>query len=144
MTTVNEIPRVHQWLRTVLRADATLLAAATGGVHRGRVPEGKSFPAVVFSFLSATEDVNGNGPARVWSKSRYIVKAVSQTDDELSLQTIADRIDAVLQAAAGGKDDVAIDFCMRRKPVFYQESGVANKVYTHLGGEYEIAARYEG
>lgn len=142
MATVNEIPRVHQWLKTILSSDATLLAAATGGIHRGRVPEGKAFPAVVYSFLSAPDDVNGNGPARIWSRMRFIVKVVGETNSDLTLQTMADRIEAMLQAVAGGAADIVIDYCIRKRPIYYQDDTVANKIYTHLGGEYELAARY--
>ena len=39
MTVVNEIPRVHRWLRTVLAADATLAGLATGGIYRGFAPK---------------------------------------------------------------------------------------------------------
>lgn len=141
MTTVNEIPRVHQWLKTILAADATLVSSVTG-IYRGRVKKGAGYPAVVYSFLAAPDDVNGNGPARIWAKARYIVKAVGEGDSDLALQTIADRIDAVLQAVAGGSSDVAIDYCIRKRAVYFQDDSVANKIYTHLGGEYEIAARY--
>lgn len=142
MTTVIEVPRIHTWLRTVLGADATLVSAATGGIWRGRIPHSKPHPAVVFQFLAANEDQTGSsGATRVWSVSRYIVKAVTAGNSDAAGKTIADRIDAVLHAQRGGADDIAIDYCVRKKPIYYLED-VGDETFIHMGGEYEIAARY--
>lgn len=142
MSTVNEVPRILTWLRTVLAADATLSSAVGGRIYEGHVPEGKAFPAVVYAVLAFPDDVAGGHAVRIWSKAVVLVKGVTEANTSLPLQTIADRIDAVLQSAKGGVADVDIDYCVRRRPFYLKDASVLNKVYVHLGGEYELAARY--
>ena len=154
MTVVNEIPRVHRWLRTVLAADATLAGLATGGIYRGFAPKrpagSATYPIVIYQFLAALDDNRGASATtqnRIWMRARYIVKAVHQTNDDAAVQTLADRIEAVLEAAHGGASDIGIDSCVRVKPVYYIEQPVAQETretFVHMGGEYEIAARYAG
>lgn len=143
MSTINELPRINKWLRTVLAADSTLSTAVGGRFFEGHVPEGKSLPACVFSF-TPDDDHRLTGPDRLWARGRALVKIVGETNSDGTLQTAADRIDAVLHAARGGTSDVAIDYCVRRRPFRMKDTSVANKVYLHLGGEYDLAARYTG
>lgn len=142
MTTINEAPRMNRWLKTVLADDATLSSAVGGRFYEGHVPEGKALPACVFS-LTFDDDVMGNGPARVWAKARALVKIVAETNSDSTIQTAVDRIDATLNATAGGVSDVAVDYCIRRRPFRMKEID-GNRVFLHLGGEYDLAVRYTG
>lgn len=142
MTTINEVPRIHRWLRTVLGADSTLNSAVGGRFFQGHVPEGKALPACVFSVLAFGDDLRPAGPDRLWAKATVLVKVIAETNNDASLQTAADRVDAVLHAARGGTSDIAVDYCIRKRPFYMKDTSVANKVFTHLGGEYELAARY--
>lgn len=145
MTTVNEIPRLHRWLRAVLTADATLVAAAPAGVWRSLIPKGRTGNAVVYEYVASLDDTPGNFGERVWSRNRYIVKALVEGNNDAAAQTIADRIDAVLELRSGGTADVTIDYCRRVRPFYYLEAPVdSDKVWIHMGGEYEIAATYAG
>lgn len=140
MTAVlNEVPRIQTWLRTVLLADATLNAAVGGRIYRGHAPQGSQFPCVLYAMLSAGDDVRGSGPTRIWAKPLYVVKAVGEGNNLLALQTIADRIDVVLHGVTGGSSSgVRIDYCIRKRPFYFEDVQPANKVYQHLGGEYEL------
>ena len=138
--TLNEIPHIHTWLKEMLSSDPTL-SAAVSGVYRGHVPKGKALPAVVFSFLAAQDDLHGGGSARIWTKCTFIVKVVGLTNNDTTLQTIADRIETVLHATAGATGPIAVDYCIRRRPVYYQENPAPETWFTHLGGEFELAAR---
>jgi hypothetical protein len=142
MATINEVPRMHRWLKTILSADATLSSAVGGRFYQGHVPQGQALPACVFSVLAFPDDLRPAGSDRLWAKATVLVKIVGETNSDATLQTAADRVDAVLHAARGGTSDVAIDYCIRKRPFYLKDTSVANKVYTHLGGEYEIAARY--
>ena len=147
MATVNEIPRIHRWLKTILAADATLVSAAPGGIWRGFVPKGKTGTAVVFDPMAPLDDTPGNAGYRVWSRWRYVVKAVSDgtSNNDSTLQTAADRIEAVLEAVKGGAADIGIDYCIRKRPFYMVEQPTDSDVtYIHLGGEFEIAAHYAG
>lgn len=143
MATVNEIPRLNRWLATTLRADATLVAAAPGGIWRSFVPKGKTGNAVVFDYVAPLEDTRGNGGERIWSRARYVVKAVIEGNNDATAQTLADRIDAVLEASSGGTADVTVDYCVRIRPFYYLEQPIdTDQTFVHAGGEYEIAAHY--
>lgn len=144
MTTINEIPRVEQWLRTVLAADATLNAAVSGRIYEGHVPQSGSYPAVVFSLSTAGNDqFSQSGPYRVWTKFDVLVKVIDQTNSTLTLQSIADRFEAVLESVSGGVTGLYIDYCKRKRPFKMKDTSVANKVYTHLGGVFELACRIQ-
>ena len=142
MTTINEVPRVHKWLYTVLSADGTLNSAVGGRIFEGHVPQGKSFPAVVYSLVPAADDLSSqSGQNRVWAKFSVTVKAVDETNSTLSLQSIADRFEAILEAARGGTTGLYVDYVKRKRPFHMKDTSVANKTYTHLGGIFELACR---
>jgi len=144
MTTINEIPRVHKWLYTVLSADGTLNTAVGGRIFEGHVPQGESLPAVVFSLAMASDDqFSQSGQFRTWAKFNVTVKVIDETKSTLSLQTIADRFEAVLESARGGVTGLYIDYCKRKRPFHMKDTSVANKVYIHLGGVFELACRIQ-
>jgi hypothetical protein len=141
-TTVNEVPRLHTWIRTVLTADGTLNAAVGGRIYRGRMPQNAAYPAVIYALLSAGDDVRGSGPTRIWWKPLYKVVAVGEGNNLLSLQTIADRIDVVLHGVVGGSSSgIAVDYCIRKRPFYLDEVEPPNKVFQQLGGEFEFGVR---
>jgi len=144
MTTINEIPRVEQWLKTVLTADGTLNTAVSGRIYEGHVPQGVAFPAVVFSISTAGPDLRSqSGQFRVWAKFNAMIKVISETNSTLSLQTTADRFDAILESAIGGVTGLHIDYCFRKHAFKMKDTSVANKTYTHLGGIFELACRIQ-
>ena len=59
--TVNEIPRIHKWLSTILKSDATLNSAVGGRIRRGHAREGDAFPLVIYSSLGFGDDVPATG-----------------------------------------------------------------------------------
>jgi len=144
MTTINEIPRVEQWLKTVLTADGTLNTAVSGRIYEGHVPQGVAFPAVVFSLSTAGNDLfSQSGPYRVWAKFDVLVKVINETNSTLTLQSIADRFEAVLESSSGGVTGLYIDYCKRKRPFKLKDTSIANKTYTHLGGIFELACRIQ-
>lgn len=145
MTTINEIPRVEKWVYTVLNADATLTSAVDGRIYEGHVPQNvTASPSVVFSLSSAEDDqFSQSGQFRTWAKFILTVKVIGETNSTLSLQSIADRFEAVLESARGGVTGLYIDYCKRKRAYKFKDTSVANKVYTHLGGIFELACRIQ-
>lgn len=140
--TVNEVPRLNTWIKSVLSADGTLNAAVSGRIYRGRMPQNAAYPSVIYAMLSSGDDVRGNGPTRIWWKPLYKVVAVGEGNNLLALQTIADRIDAVFSFVVGGSSSgIAIDYGKRNRPFFLEEVEPPNKVYLQLGGEFEFGVR---
>ena len=146
--TVNESTRIDRWLATVLKADATLNAAVGGRVFEGNVPVKDPpyvYPAVVFASLGFGDDSPATGQSgRLVASGRYVVKGIAEGNSYTVLQTIADRIESVLNAKRGGAADVGIVWCVRKRPFKMKDQSVANKPYVHLGAEFDIAAQYQG
>lgn len=134
----DETTRADEWLHGVL-SDATLTAAATGGVFADVAPEGTAFPYVVHNFQGG-HDVRGAGPTRIMVSGLWLVQGVDATQSYMgTLRTIADRIDALLQAASGaaGSDGVVFS-CVREQPFRMPEVLEGGKQIRHLGGLYRI------
>ncbi len=131
-----ETVAAERWLYTVLSGDATL-AGLVSGVFAYMAPSTASLPYVVYTMQSG-RDLNGLGPTRWWSDTRYLVRGIAETTTfGGDLKTIADRIDAVLQAASGTVVDGTVVVCVREQPFSMVE--VANeRQYRHLGGVYRL------
>lgn len=140
MTAFTEVTRANRWITTTLRADPTLAGLIGTRVYDGPAPANATYPFVSFELLSAPDSLYGNGPTIIWQKLIYVVKAISKTDSVTSLQTIADRIAAVLHAQHGATSDSAIDYCVRRRP-FRMQTIENGERWQHLGHEFELAVR---
>lgn len=94
----------ERWLYGKLSGDATLTALIGGAVsprlYSDLAPAGAVYPMVVFAALSGVP-VAGVGPAIIMWNEIYAVKTIGQGAPLTSLETIADRIRTVLQAASG-------------------------------------------
>lgn len=133
-----------QWLVGVLN-DATLLAAAPGGIHADVAPEGVSGsptqqPWVVWFQVSGL-DVPGTGTRRIMADLVYEVRATGRNATYAALKVAANRIDALLH----GKQAVALADgtmigCVRVEPVRFTEQD-GEVIYRHLGGQYRIYAQ---
>lgn len=140
MTVISEPTRAERWLYLQMTSDPTIAGIVGARVFSGVAPVGTQFPFVIISLLAPGDDVYGNGPTIIWSRLTYLVKAVTQANSLTSLQTLVDRIQAVLHATRGGTSDAAIDYCVRKRP-FRMTQYENNVAFQHLGGEFEIAVR---
>lgn len=127
-----------------MTADGTLNSAVGGRFYLDVAPQPTAarpveYPLVIYRFLSSQDDVPGSDGARIFDLPLYLIEAVGETRSILSLQTIADRIDAVLHHARGGTADVRIHWCRRERPSMRTvvDNGVMRRA---LGGEYRVAA----
>lgn len=132
-----ELARVHQWLRTLLTADATLTGLVSTRIYGDLAPQGVTLPFVVYNWQGGN-DVRGLGTARIMVNGLYQVKVI---DRALSGMTntvaIADRLDTLLQGASGSVIDGAVLACVREQPLAYVETE-AGEHYRHLGGLYRV------
>lgn len=129
---------VDTWLTSVLKADTTLMAL---------VPNVYSFPgtnltypSVVFQEQSVV-DVRGVGPSRIMIDGLWLVRGIVETTTFLGLsESIANRIDFLLQAKKGTIPSGSIWGCARVRPFRLVET-VLSRQYRHLGGIYRIYAK---
>lgn len=141
---MNETVRAERWLFSRLSGDggAGGLNTLVGGrIYAYVAPQGVQSPLVVYSYQSGY-DVRGVGPTRVMASLLYQIKAVGvgTTPQLLALQSVADRIDWLLQAASGTVADGRVLVCVREGGVSYIETD-NSVVYTHLGGLYRLLVR---
>lgn len=133
-----ELPRIEQWLYATLSADAELVALVGSRIHAYEAPQGTAMPFVIYSYQGG-HDVRGVGPGRIMVSALYQVKVVGQGTSVVGLAPIADRLDALLQAASGTVTDGAVWACVREQPLAYPETDNGVQ-YRHLGGLYRVMA----
>ncbi len=130
----------ESWLYTVLAADAALAAVVGNRIYGYLAPATAAMPYVVYQ-QQAAHDVRGTGPTRIMAAMLYVVKVIAETNTFTgSLETAANRIDAVLQAASGTNVRGNVVACVREQPFSLVES-TADGQYRHLGGIYRLWAR---
>ena len=138
---MQETARAEKWLYSVLSGDTGAGGVNTlvgGRIYAYLAPERSAYPLVIFSH-QGDYDVMGVGTARILASTLYQVKAVGKASavSMMSLQAIADRIDALLQGASGTVTDGEIVSCVREQQISYVEYA-ESAVYGHLGGLYRI------
>ncbi len=136
---MQESARVEEWLYTVLSGDAAL-AALVSGVYGYLAPQGTASPWVTFSHQAGT-DVMVVGTARIMTNFLYQVKATGSGESMAALKAVADRIDAVLQAASGTVSDGRIISCVREQDLVMVETDLSGTRWNHAGGIYRIYAQ---
>lgn len=130
------------WLYGVLTGDATLMGLATGGVYAHNNPTRPTFPYVLFQLQAPGADVRGVGPVRIMTPLVYLVRGITESNSfGGSLKSIADRIDALLQAAHGTAAGGVIVACVRERPFALPEAAADGRQFRHLGGVYRIWAQ---
>lgn len=134
---MSEIWTAESWLYSKLHGDATLLALVPGGVYTWPVPANISGAFVLYQMQSGM-DIRGNGPGRIGVNGLWLVRAVFEAlSFGGNLQTAANRIDTLLQAASGTATGGVVWACVREEP--FQLVEVADgRQFRHLGGTYRI------
>lgn len=135
-----ELARVDQWLTDTLTGDATLTGLVGGRIYNVLPPLGATYPFVVFNWQGGN-DVIGVGTARIMINGLYQIKVIGQAHSGMApIVAIADRVDTLLQGAAGSVVDGAILACLREQPISYVDT-VAGEHFRHLGGLYRVNAQ---
>lgn len=110
---------------------------ATGGVHRFRVPQGVSLPAVVFGHMSG-EDSYVLGGGRAYIRLTYQIKAVFEGLSGSTASALADTIDSLVTNVAISVSGFTLMVGRRVRLIGYIEDGEGGVTYQHVGGEYEF------
>lgn len=133
-----EVVTVDRWLYARLTGDATLMALVTG-VYSLPAPATAVLPFVLMQ-EQASSDIRGVGPARIGITGTWLVRGVAETTAWTgTLETIANRIDYLLQAASGTATGGVVWACVRERP-FRLIENVQSGQYRHAGGLYTIWA----
>jgi hypothetical protein len=131
--------RVASFVFDTLKADSGAGGVNTlvsGRIYRDRVPQTALLPAVTVTLVSAT-DTNTLGGNRVFANILVDVRVVN--DGTVYSNAIADRIDTVIQQAAGLKELVHVNELRREQVMAFTEDD-AGKAYAHLVMTYRSEA----
>jgi uncharacterized protein DUF3168 len=130
---------IERALNTLLGADATLLALATGGVFIDPVPPGAMRPMVVVAVQAPQADTY-TLRLRVEEVTDYQIKSITDSTSKVLGQQIAERVDQLLNdanpALEAGWQVMSI---RRRLAVDYAEVPTAtDQPIRHIGGIYRF------
>lgn len=132
-----------KWLYGVLAADSTITGIVlTYGdrynIHDGVAPPNAPYPFISFEELSMS-DVMNVSTARIGSRGTFKVVGVGQTWSYGGvLQTLAERIDALLHSKQGSVSGGGYMLSSVRQSPFKQATFEEGKPYRQLGGIYEL------
>lgn len=141
----SELIGTDDLIRDLLAADATLTTALGGTkIYADQAPQGTAFPYVILAFLSSP-DTEVVGGYRVHTRPLYLVKAVTEGNSWSTAGTIADRIDDVLQQAAGTRpaQGIEVQSIVREGIVRYIETPPQGQPIRHYGGQYRCFVSFQ-
>lgn len=134
----DELTRAEQWLYATLTADATLTGLVGTRVYSEVAPPEATYPCVIFG-LQYAADVATHSAERIMVNGLWLVRGVVQASSfGGNLQTIADRLDALLHRSAGGTADAATVFTSVREEPFKQATVNEGIQYRSLGGLFRL------
>jgi hypothetical protein len=135
---MSETALAYGWIYSTCTADATLMAAATGGVWKDKADVGTVAPYVLIQQQVMADTMNING-VRLFSRGLFQIKAVGPNTIYTTLVTIADLLDGHFKNARSIalSSTAGILASYREQELSYPDevNGVA---WTHLGGLYTI------
>lgn len=140
--------QVLGWIASTLNGDATInTTPGWGGVWDTTAPDDTSRPFFIIQVMAGDDVINLSGGKRIKSDLLIMVKAVGETSQYQTLETIYSRADTLLIPQPAGANlfpiilaNVVILSSIRRTPhnLTYLSAG---KLYTDLGGIYAIQAK---
>lgn len=138
MTAGLEALAAEEWLYATLQGDATLAAAAPGGVWNTQADEGTPYPFVLFQFMSGI-DYAAVGAQRIWTNMIYLVKVIADAADFDSMNAALARIDQLLHRVNGTAADGTVWSCTREQVIRLPDA-VAGSQFRQAGGLWRIYA----
>ena len=135
---MTEIAVAERWIYGRLYADATLIAKGVTGVYADRAPDSAKPPYIVFALLTP-RDVWTVETVRIMSTLPYVVRAIGAGRGAVTLDDIADRVDALLHAQGGSPTGGGLVLaCVRERPFTLTERTNDGVYLRHLGGIYRL------
>lgn len=120
-----------------LATDATLTGLAPGGVFRDMSPQGVATPFVIVSQMAHEDDYAVGSQAL--EQVRYMVKGVHQSTSGTTAQSVADRIQTLLQGAVLTATGYRCLLVQREERIAYTEvDDGSDRRYQHRGGVYLV------
>ena len=136
---------IERWLASTLSGDAILASHLTDAagvrVFADYVPEGRGYPSVLFTCITDGTVVYAQPDFEKLVKFEYRIWAVVDSADKVSLESIRDRVQVLLQSKSGSNVSGSVLFCQRISAWNPPMGIVADKIYARLGDVYSIWAQ---
>lgn len=128
----DETTRVDAWLYDTLTADAPL----AGGWHAEQAPRGTASPFGVFGLVSAL-DVQTSSTDRIMVNAVYSIRAITEAESFVALQSAADAIDTALHQSDGTAGGASVMSATREEIIRRVEVDEGRELRS-LGGYFRI------
>ncbi len=120
-----------------MRADATLMAIATGGVFQDYAPLGTTAPFIIVAQQSSV-DVNTVNGVRMFTNKLMQIKAIGPSSGFAALVAAVDRIDTLFKNVRNaGLPSGGVLASTRESELSYSEI-INGAAWSHLGALYRV------
>jgi hypothetical protein len=133
-----ESVQIEAYLDGLLTGDATLSGLVGSNVFSYLAPVNQALPAILMESQGAPRDVSALDGSRAVTPFLYSIKAVGRGGDMVSIQPIADRIDAMLNKLIAQTGSVQLRI-KRVQPIAQALVPFGAIYYSYLGGVYRVA-----
>lgn len=136
----NAVDMVDTWIVSRLASDGPLAALGNTGVYNSAAGDevGATYPLTIFASLSG-KDTTAMAAQRVLSTQRYLLKCVTDTNDQTVIAPIAARVDLLLHGAKYVPWAAGYILSCVRTNTFARTTGEAGVLYREINLEYLIA-----
>lgn len=141
MTLFAELFEADQWLYTTLAGDATIAAAVGTRIYSWQAPPLTSGPYIVYQEQSPGNDIRASGrvgTGRIMTTPLYLVRVIGPFNSLSTLQSIALRIDQLLEGITTATVNGNHISIQRESPFSLVEQDGVQQTYRHLGGMYRF------
>jgi len=126
---------VDAGFRTLLNADATLVALGSTGAYRLKAPQSASLPYVIYNQMAGVDEYTFDG--RSGRSLVYQARAVTAGPSALTAEQMAERLDAVLTDGSLSVNGWTVQRIRRESDVVFEETA-DGVTYNHVGGLWRI------
>ncbi len=139
---MSELLIIEKFIYAELSGDSEIIAGVSDRIYKDLIPPQKAdsdiYPCIVFGSM-APHDITGVSATRIAVRDIFKVEVISRNSSSAAIDSIADRIDALLHATRTELVDGTVFSCLRDQPLSFVE--VDNSIiYHHRGGLYKIMA----
>lgn len=138
MATIDPIAEARTWITSRLAASAAVAAAVGDRFYKHPAPRDVAHPFITHQYMSSPVSPMVVGTAILWWELRFIIRAITDTNNDLALSAAIVAIYDALHGTSGTTANAQIVFCTEQRAFELIEVD-ASIEYLHGGGEYLIA-----
>lgn len=138
---IDPVTEAEIYLQSVLSAHSGVTAVFGNRIYAHPAPRTDQsgnlveYPILTYTYLNSDDDLMLVGATTFWSTLRFLVRGITDTNNQLALRDGVAAIYEALHATSGYTNNATISACYRSKPFSMPE--VTNSIhYIHRGGEY--------